>query len=108
MPLCVRLPGARGILPRPHIWVGGREAAAMRLTARQGGIAAGVAGLGGSAFVLGWWLDDASGRGPIKASAPTAEWKIPQPRPADLGADAQIVLAKQPFGAAGERAATSG
>ncbi len=81
--------------------------AVMRLTARQGGIVAGMAGLGVSAFALGWWLDDAAGRSPIKANAPAAEWKLPQPKPADLAADAKIVLAKQPFGAAGERAVTS-
>ena len=46
--------------------------------------------------------------GAIKANAPAAEWNIPQPKPADLAADAKIVLAKQPFGAAGERAVTSG
>jgi hypothetical protein len=82
--------------------------AAMRLTARQGGIVAGMTGFGVSAFVLGWWLDDATGRSAIKANAPAAEWNIPQPKPADLAADAKIVLAKQPFGAAGERAVTSG
>jgi hypothetical protein len=82
--------------------------AAMRLTARQGGIVAGMTGFGVSAFVLGWWLDDAAGRSAIKANPPAAEWNIPQPKPADLAADAKIVLAKQPFGAAGERAVTSG
>lgn len=82
--------------------------AVMRLTARQGGIVAGMVGIGVSAFALGWWLDDAAGRSPIKPSAPAAEWNIPQPKPADLAADAKIVLAKQPFGAAGEGAVTSG
>jgi hypothetical protein len=82
--------------------------AAMRLTARQGGIVAGMTGFGVSAFVLGWWLDDAAGRSAIKANAPAAEWNIPQPKPADLAADAKIVAAKQLFGAAGERAVTSG
>ncbi len=82
--------------------------AAVRLTARQGGIVAGMTGFGVSAFVLGWWLDDAAGRSAIKANAAAAEWNIPQPKPADLAADAKIVLAKQPFGAAGERAVTSG
>jgi hypothetical protein len=53
-------------------------------------------------------LDDATGRGPIKANAPAAEWKLPKPKPADLAADGKIVLAKQPFGAAGERAVTDG
>jgi hypothetical protein len=80
----------------------------MRLTARQGGILVGMVGLGASAFVLGWWLDDAAGRSPIKANAPAAEWNVPRPKPADLAADAKIVLAKQPFGAAGEGAVTSG
>jgi hypothetical protein len=80
----------------------------MRLTARQGGIVAGMVGLGASAFVLGWWLDDAAGRSAIRANAPAAEWNIPQPKPADLGADARIVLSKQPFGAAGERVVTNG
>ncbi len=82
--------------------------AAMRLTARQGGIVAGMTGFGVSAFVLGWWLDDAASRSAIKANAPAAEWNIPQPKAADLAADAKIVLAKQPFGAAGEHAVTSG
>lgn len=82
--------------------------AAVRLTARQGGIVAGMTGFAVSAFVLGWWLDDAAGRSAIKANGPAAEWSIPQPKPADLAADAKIVLAKQPFGAAGERAVTSG
>ncbi len=82
--------------------------AVMRVTARHSGIIAGMAGLGVSAFVLGWWLDDAAGRSAIKANAPAAEWKIPQPKPADLAADAKIVAAKQPFGAARERAVTSG
>ena len=82
--------------------------AAVRLTARQGGIVAGMTGFAVSAFVLGWWLDDAAGRSAIKANAAAAEWSIPQPKPADLAADAKIVLAKQPFGAAGERAVTSG
>ena len=80
----------------------------MRLNARQAGIAAGMTGLVVSAFVLGWWLDDAAGRGPIKAKARDAEWSIPQPKPADLAADAKTLLAKQPFGAAGERAMASG
>ena len=80
----------------------------MRLTARQAGIGAGLAGLAVSAFALGWWQDDAAGRGATRANAPAAEWKIPQPKPADLAADAKIVLAKQPFGAAGEPAVTSG
>jgi hypothetical protein len=82
--------------------------AMMRLTARQTGIVTGIAGLGLSSFALGWWLDDAAGRSPIKAKAPAAEWKLPQPKPADLAADAKIVLTKQPFGAAGERAVASG
>jgi hypothetical protein len=82
--------------------------AVMRLTARQGGIVAGMVGLGVSAFALGWWLDDVAGRSAINANAPAAEWKIPKPKPADLAADAKIVLAKQPFGAAGEGAVTSG
>ena len=82
--------------------------AAMRLTARQTGILAGMAGLVALAFGLGWWLDDAAGRSPIKPNARAAEWNIPQPKPADLAADAKIVLAKQPFGAAGEGAVTSG
>jgi hypothetical protein len=82
--------------------------AVIRLTARQAGIVAGMAGLAVSAFALGWWLDDAAGRSPIKANAPAAEWNISQPKPADLAADAKIVLAKQPFGAAGEPAVTGG
>lgn len=82
--------------------------AAMRLTARQTGILAGMAGLVVLAFVLGWWRDDAAGRSPIKANAPAAEWSIPQPKPRDLAADAKIVLARQPFGAAGEGAVTGG
>jgi hypothetical protein len=80
----------------------------VRLTARQAGIAAGLAGLGVSAFALGWWQDDPAGRGAIRANAAAAEWKIPQPKPADLAADAKIVLSKQPFGAAAERGATGG
>jgi hypothetical protein len=80
----------------------------MRLTARQTGIVAAMAGLGVSAFALGWWLDDAVGRSPTKPNAPAAEWSVPKPKPADLAADAKIVLAKQPFGAAGEPAVTSG
>jgi len=80
----------------------------MRLTARHAGIAAGAAGLVASAFALGWWQDDPAGRAATRANAPAAEWKIPQPKPADLAGDAKIVLAKQPFGAAGERSVTGG
>src|ERR1700730_905494 len=80
----------------------------MRLTARQAGIAAGLAGLAVSAFALGWWQDDAAGRGATRANAPAAEWKIPQPKPADRAGDAKIVLTKQPFGAAGDRAGAGG
>ncbi len=81
--------------------------AAMRLTARQAGIATGMAGLSLTAFALGWWQDDPAGRGVFRSKAPAAEWKVPQPRQSDLAADAKIVLAKQPFGAAGQRAVTS-
>jgi hypothetical protein len=80
----------------------------MRLTARQAGIAAGLAGLVVSGFALAWWQDDAAGRGATRANAPAAEWKVPQPKPANLAGDAKIVLAKQPFGAAGERAVAGG
>ena len=82
--------------------------AAMRLTGRQAGIAAGMAGLSVTAFALGWWQDDPAGREVFRSHAPAAEWKIPQPRQSDLAADAKIVLAKQPFGAAGGRAVTNG
>lgn len=77
----------------------------MRLTARQTGIAAGLAGVAISAFTLGWWRSDPAGRGAIRANAPAAEWKLPQPKVLDLAADAKILLAKQAFGAPGERAA---
>jgi hypothetical protein len=79
----------------------------MRPTGRQAGIAAAIGGIGVSAFALGWWTDDAAPAAG-KANASAAEWKIPQPKPTDLGADAKIVLAKQPFGAAGERAVAAG
>jgi hypothetical protein len=80
----------------------------MRLNARQAGIAAGAAGLGIAAFALGWWQGGDAGHRAVKASPSATEWKIPQPKSADLAADAQIVLAKQPFGAAGERAPAGG
>jgi len=81
--------------------------AVMRLNTRSAGTAAGVAGLGIVAFALGWWQGGDAGHRAFKANSPAAEWKLPEPKPADLATDAKIILAKQPFGAAGERAAVA-
>jgi hypothetical protein len=76
----------------------------MRLTIRQLGIASAMGAVAVSAFALGWWQDDDVARRAINATGAAPEWKLPKPMVADLAADAKILAARRPFGAAGDRA----
>jgi hypothetical protein len=73
----------------------------MRLTIRQLGIAAGMAGLAIAAFALGWWQNDDVRRRAASMATIAGEWRSPKPILSDLSADAKILLARRPFGAAG-------
>ena len=76
----------------------------MRLPVRQLVIATGMGSLSIAAFALGWWQEDDARRRATGASTNAAEWRLPKPVASDLSADTTILLARRPFGAAGERA----
>jgi hypothetical protein len=67
-------------------------------------IAMGMGSLSIGAFALGWWQEDDARRRATGASANAAEWRLPKPVVSDLSADTTMLLARRPFGAAGERA----
>jgi hypothetical protein len=76
----------------------------MRLPVRQSAIAIGMGSLSIVAFALGWWQEDDTRRRATGAPTNAAEWRLPKPVASDLSADTTILLARRPFGAAGERA----
>jgi len=76
----------------------------MRLPVRQLVIAMAMGSLSIVAFALGWWQDDDAGRRAMDGSTNAPEWRLPKAIVSDLSADAKILLARRPFGAAGERA----
>jgi len=76
----------------------------MRLSVRQSAIAIGMGSLSIVAFTLGWWQEDDARRRATGAPTNAAEWRLPKPVTSDLSADTTILLARHPFGAAGERA----
>jgi hypothetical protein len=55
------------------------------------------------AFALGWWQDDDARRRAMDASTNAPEWRLPKPVVSDLAADTKILMARRPFGAAGDR-----
>ena len=75
----------------------------MRLTIRQLGIATAMGAAAVSAFASGWWRDDNIARPATNAANGAPEWKLPKPMIANLEADARILVARRPFGAAGDR-----
>src|SRR5271155_4001486 len=74
----------------------------MRLTIRQLGIATAMGAVAVSAFASGWWRDDNIARPATNAANGAPEWKLPKPMIANLEADARILVARRPFGAAGD------
>ena len=78
----------------------------MRLSVRQLVIAMGMGSLSIAAFALGWWQEGDARRRATGASTNAGEWRLPKPVSSDLSADSTILLARRPFGAAGERAVT--
>jgi hypothetical protein len=79
----------------------------MRLSVQQLVIAMGMGSLSIVAFALGWWQEDDARRRTTGASTNAAEWRLPKPAVSDLSADTTILLARRPFGAAGERASAA-
>jgi hypothetical protein len=76
----------------------------MQLPVRQLVVAMAMGSLSIGAFALGWWQEDDARRRATGASANAGEWRLPKPIVSDLSADTTILLARRPFGAAGERA----
>jgi Type II secretion system protein C len=77
-----------------------------KVTLRQAAIGIGMASVALSGFGFGWWqVDDDRRSLPAKPAA--TEWKPFKARTADLSADSQILLAKQPFGVAAQHPDTA-
>ena len=65
---------------------------------RQIGPAGALVVVGGIAFALGWWQDDADLRAPPTRAAETP-WNPPKPAASDLAAYDAILAKRPPFGA---------